>query len=142
MQNLGCLPNEGSFRRSVSFCRSKCVFLTSIASGSGITLYVAHGDDNVNASITLDGNSSLTTITTLLKSGKPVETYNVSLYNVQSLPHGSHIITVLLLDLTGGVGSSCWFDYAMVNDTPSSPPALSSSPSATSSPSSVSQHPQ
>jgi len=138
-------PDNGSFNNTLTYisdCKTSDACQMRVPfEGSGITLYVAHGGDNVNASITLDGNSSSTTVTTILESGNPVETYNVSLYNVQSLPYGSHVITVLLLDLTGGIGSSCWFDYAMVNDTPSSPPALSPSPSATSSPSSVPQRP-
>jgi hypothetical protein len=72
--------------------------------------------------ITLDENPN-STATKTYAAGSATETYNVSLYDVQSLSFGYHEVDVLLLDWSNGTESVLWFDYAAVNDTtPSSSP--------------------
>ena len=93
--------------------------LTLTGPGTGITLYIAHQNDNVNATITIDGNPKSTTTQTL-SGGQPVELYNITLYTFQSLALGSHEATVQLLSYNGG-NSSLWFDYAAVYQTQFAP---------------------
>src|ERR1700691_529824 len=117
------------FRSRVRFPAIKYrSFMQTTVPGSGITLYVAHESDNVNVSITLDGDPSSTTMRKLLNNST-IELYNVSIYDNQSLPFGNHKVTVLLLSWVTGGESSLWFDYAAVNDTkPSASPSSSASP--------------
>ena len=114
-------------------CWHKYLLLMPTAPGSGITLYVAHENESVNASITLDGNSSSATKQTLLNNST-VELYNITLYDIQSLPFGDHEVTVAMLGWVTGGDSQLWFDYAAVNDSHPSP-KLSATPSASASPS-------
>lgn len=98
--------------------------------GSGITLYILQPPfDPVNASIILDGDASSITTTTLFSDAEM--SVNVSLYNVQSLPYGTHAANVSLLDYNrpGADKRSClYFDFAAVNDT--SLPTSTTSPSS------------
>jgi hypothetical protein len=96
-------------------CLCNVLYLSfiSTAPGFGITLYVAHEHDRVNVTITLDGNSSSTTIKIIDPDTRGIELYNVSIYDVQSLPFGDHNVTVRAP--TNGT-DQLWFDYAAVND--------------------------
>jgi len=131
-------PDGGAFDETLTYaycttsdnCQIQIPF-----TGTGITLYIAHESDNVNATITVDGNPDSMTAQTL-SGDAPVESYNVTLYNIQSLALGSHEATVQLLSYTGGQ-SSLWFDYAAVlaPNGPASPgSSASSNPTASSNP--------
>ena len=99
-------------------------------SGSGIAIYVVQSANAVNASFTLDGNS-----TTLRNVGGLVSQnqflYNVQMFDVQSLANAQHSLNVSLVDVdyvNGTIGPSVIrFDYATVNDT--TPSVVSSTPS-------------
>jgi hypothetical protein len=47
-----------------------------------------------------------------------IAAYNISLYDVQSLPFGNHEVTVSLLDFSPSQKGAISFDYAAVNDAP------------------------
>ena len=89
-------------------------------SGSGIAIYVIQSANPVNASFTLDGNS-----TTIRNVGGLVSQdeflYNVQMFDVQSLANARHSLNISLIDVdyandTTGP-SLIRFDYAAVNDT-------------------------
>lgn len=86
---------------------------------------MTQSNKNVIVNITLDENPNSTTTYTHT-AGTAMEMYNISLYNVQSLPFGYHEVDVLLLDWNTGGESALWFDYAAVNDTQPSPNSLAS----------------
>jgi len=86
---------------------------------------MTQSDKNVIVNITLDENPNSTTTYTHA-AGTAMEMYNISLYNVQSLPFGYHEVDVLLLDWNTGGESALLFDYAAVNDTQPSPNSLAS----------------
>jgi hypothetical protein len=90
--------------------------------GSGITLYVAHDNDLVNVSIMLDGNQNAATTTIIAPRTDGVETYNVSIYDIQILSFDPHNVSVHILS------GSLWFDYAAVNNTRTGSPSASESP--------------
>jgi hypothetical protein len=118
-------------------------------SGSGITIFVIQSYYPLNTTVTVDG----TTSTVASISNLPQLTdlvYNVTLYDVQSLPIGDHILDVALGDYTlingNTVGSLIRFDAAAVNETAPSvvsplysgavtgtPTAVSSMPTSTTS---------
>ena len=85
--------------------------------GSGITLYAAHDHDNINVNITLDGNSSTVTTKAIPPDPSQKESYNVAIYDIQSLPFGDHNVTVRNLPWAVDGTNQLWFDYAIVNDT-------------------------
>lgn len=92
----------------------------TIAPGSGITIYVIQSSNPLNASLTLDGNS--TTDRSII--GLPAVdsyAYNLTLYDVQSLAYAHHTLDVALIDFIYDNGTSIAsmirFDYAAVNDT-------------------------
>lgn len=100
-------------------------------SGTGITLYVIQIGDYGNFTIALDGGEA--TVKTLPYIVQP--SYNITLYDIQSLSYGNHYVTVNMQDWTGGgslVGSLI-FDYAAVSDTiaGAASPSTSSSASVT-----------
>jgi hypothetical protein len=100
-------------------------------SGSGISLFVVQSRDPLNASMTLDGNTStITTLDALPGLGNPLA-YNVTLYSLQSLAATDHTLDIALLNYVYSNGttskSSFRFDYAAVNDT--SPSVVSPSAS-------------
>jgi hypothetical protein len=58
--------------------------------------------------------------------------YNFTIYDVQNLPLGDHVLVLRLLDTSGNLyadtgASILWFDYAVVNET-ATPPSPSPSP--------------
>jgi hypothetical protein len=96
--------------------------------GNGITLYVIQIADYGNFTVALDGGEP----TVRALPYRSVASYNVSLYNVQSLSYGNHYVIVDMQDWTGGgspIGSLI-FDYAAVNGTD---PAMATSSASTSS---------
>ena len=96
--------------------------------GNGITLYVIQIAYYGNFTVALDGGEP----TVRALPYRSVASYNVSLYDVQSLSYGNHYVTVDMQDWTGG-GSpfgGLIFDYAAVNGTD---PAMGTSSASTSS---------
>jgi hypothetical protein len=83
--------------------------------GSGITLYV-EWNEYLNASITLDGNPDPTLRKVDARLPPDTGGYNISLYEVQSLPFGNHEVTVSVLDFSPFQKGAISFDYAAVND--------------------------
>ena len=110
--------------------------------GSGITIFSYRTAIGTNASLTIDGNHTLTQ--TL--PGAPAPNYaiaNFSMFDVQQLPAGFHTASLTLNDLYGEASFMVW-DYAYVNETQYIPPqnttlASTTSSSAPSSLSSASQ---
>jgi hypothetical protein len=94
------------------------------ALGSGITLYTCANDSkgvtHANqgfANITLDGNPNLTPLTVPISANT-----DNGFLDLQAVPYGNHHINLLLVDRdSSGGGSSIKFDYAVVNETISSP---------------------
>ena len=91
--------------------------------GSGITILVIQSYNPVNTTMTLDGNIS-TTASIVGLPGPADLAYNVTLFNKQNLTSGHHTLNVALVDYIyrngTTMGSLLRFDYAAVNDTPSS----------------------
>ncbi|KAH7890023.1 hypothetical protein F5I97DRAFT_626078 [Phlebopus sp. FC_14] len=84
--------------------------------GSGIMMYMLNaGFEGVTASVTVDNSPPVTSSL----SPPPGPTYqipNTSMFDVQSLPTGSHNLILTVLDWNNGA-SSMYFDYALVNET-------------------------
>ncbi|KIM86374.1 hypothetical protein PILCRDRAFT_816304 [Piloderma croceum F 1598] len=70
----------------------------------------------------LDGNQNVATTTTIAPETTGVETYNVSIYDIQILSFDPHNVSVHILS------GSLWFDYAAVNDTRTESPSASEPP--------------
>jgi hypothetical protein len=114
----GCrfqIPFTGKYSLFAGLTSTNCPM-----SGSGITIFVIQSYYPLNATVTVDG----TTSTVASISNLPQLTdlvYNVTLYDVQSLPIGDHILDVALGDYTlingNTVGSLIRFDAAAVNET-------------------------
>jgi hypothetical protein len=107
-------------------------------SGSGITLYgVTHGDIVVNFTIMVDGNPAPEPRLIISPDAQDPPIYNITLYNIQSLPLAFHFLVLKLVKYVTPCGcpSILFFDYAYINDTVIS--SSSNSSSATPTPSSV-----
>ena len=59
----------------------------------------------------LDGNQNSVATTTIPPKTTGIETYNVSVYDIQVLSLGPHNVSVHVLS------GALWFDFAAVNDT-------------------------
>ncbi|KAH7928206.1 hypothetical protein BV22DRAFT_1044868 [Leucogyrophana mollusca] len=128
-----------TYRYAACFDTDDCL-LTIPFTGSGITYFVFQsGPVGINATITIDGKSPQTTFLAA-PPGPAYQISNVSMFNVQGLPSGSHSAQILINDLSGSY-SGMMFDYAYVNEstvattsTTSVGSTSSSSPSTTMSP--------
>lgn len=98
--------------------------------GSGITIFVVQSSNALNASLTLDGNSTTARSIVALPAVNDYA-YNLTLYDVQSLTYASHTLDVALIDFIQDNGtatpSMIRFDYAAINDT--TPSVVAPSPS-------------
>lgn len=116
--------------------------------GSGITVFVYQaGPVGINASMSIDGAHAQTNVL----SAPPAPSYeiaNVSMFDVQQLPSGTHTLSLLINDLSGSY-SGMMFDYAYINeslvtDTTTTTPTTATSTAVPSSsppsPSSASQY--
>ncbi|KAF8123743.1 hypothetical protein EV363DRAFT_758214 [Boletus edulis] len=104
-----------TYRYAACFDADTCL-LTVPFTGSGITVYVNQaGPVGINASITVDGANAQTKVL----NAPPAPAYqiaNVSMFDVQQLPSGSHTLKLLINDLSGSY-TGMMFDYAYVNET-------------------------
>ncbi|KAG6379178.1 hypothetical protein JVT61DRAFT_11620 [Boletus reticuloceps] len=104
-----------TYRYAACFDTDACL-LTVPFTGSGITVYVNQaGPVGINASITVDGANAQTNVL----NAPPAPAYqiaNVSMFDVQRLPSGSHTLKLLINDLFGSY-TGMMFDYAFVNET-------------------------
>ncbi|KAF8432433.1 hypothetical protein L210DRAFT_3763893 [Boletus edulis BED1] len=104
-----------TYRYAACFDADTCL-LTVPFTGSGITVYVNQaGPVGINASITVDGANAQTNVL----NAPPAPAYqiaNVSMFDVQQLPSGSHTLKLLINDLFGSY-TGMMFDYAYVNET-------------------------
>lgn len=106
-------------RFASEYMRYTCLCWLPILIGCGITVYVAqHSDDwTFNASVTLD--SYFQTLASL-PSPSVASTYNISIYDVQSLSIARHNLSLTLLSFYNSSGteypSSIYFDYAAISE--------------------------
>jgi len=111
---VGDFCHEHTLSRVQCYSSDKCSF-TIAFQGSGITVFVVQGYDAINASIQMDGDL----LNPVILDYPADITYNVSLYNNQSLPFAQHVLNIQLesWDGSNGLPSSVLFDYAVINET-------------------------
>jgi hypothetical protein len=98
--------------------------------GSGITVYGVLLPGPTNFTVTIDDAPAPPPILAPLRAITSPALYNVTLYDIQSLPLSFHMLTLSVVDWTSFTYSMMLFDYAYVNQAPP-PTSTSATPAST-----------
>jgi hypothetical protein len=106
------------------------LFIFFLGPGSGLTIYGVFWD-TVNFTVTIDEEAAPPpTLYPPLPGDSPL-VYNLSFYDVQSLPVSLHLLLMTVVPFSGDTYYNLFFDSAYINTTAPSLPPLSSSQTPT-----------